>query len=259
MPKFFIGADPEVFVGDASGVRSIIGKIGGTKDHPLPLPLGKGFAVQEDNVALEFNIPASESKQSFVQNIQQAMEFLGETIRDSHGLQFVKQSAVSFPESEMYSPLAFMFGCDPDFNAWTGKRNPRPKADDPLLRSCGGHVHIGLEIDKQQTMRLGQACDLFLGVPSTLMDEGELRKKLYGKAGAIRFKPYGMEYRVLSNYWIHDKALTEWVYDSTERAVDFTLEGKDLSSMQELITNCINNNDKGLARELVSQFNIKMV
>ena len=48
MNNFTIGADPEIFVGDETSVRSIVGKIGGTKEHPLGLPLGEGFAVQED-------------------------------------------------------------------------------------------------------------------------------------------------------------------------------------------------------------------
>lgn len=43
---FYIGSDPECFVGNASGVKSIVGRIGGTKDDPQPLPLGDGFAVQ---------------------------------------------------------------------------------------------------------------------------------------------------------------------------------------------------------------------
>ena len=72
-----IGADPELFLVDAAGAFvSSIGLIGGSKDHPRPLPIGDGFAVQEDNVTLEYNIPASGSKDELVSNIQAAMSFL---------------------------------------------------------------------------------------------------------------------------------------------------------------------------------------
>ena len=140
---FFIGADPECFVGNDKGVVSIIGKIGGTKQAPLPLPIGPGFAVQEDNVALEYNIPPSNSKKLFVDNITSAMDFLGETLQDKLGLHFVKDSAISFPAEELMHPAAKVFGCDPDFNAWNMRVNRKPKSNDPNLRSCGGHIHIG--------------------------------------------------------------------------------------------------------------------
>jgi len=122
--NLFSGADPEVFVGDSVSIRSIIGKIGGTKEHPLPLTmLGDGFAIQEDNVAVEYNIPASGSRQLFVDNITTAMEFIGGVLKDRYNLHFVKDSAVSFPEGELTHPKAHVFGCDPDFNAWTKSVN----------------------------------------------------------------------------------------------------------------------------------------
>jgi len=58
--------------------------------------------------------------------------------------------------------------------------------------------------------------DLYLGVPSVLMDKGELRKQLYGKAGAYRMKPYGVEYRTLSNFWIFSDTTIGWVWDNTD-------------------------------------------
>jgi hypothetical protein len=84
--------------------------------------------------------------------------------------------------------------------------------------------------------------DLFLGVPSILMDKGDVRKQLYGSAGAYRDKPYGGEYRTLSNFWIFDNHLIEWVWNNTSRAVDaaeaqFTISEQDGTS----IVQCINN------------------
>lgn len=254
---FTIGADPEIFVGDDSGVRSIIGKIGGTKHAPRPLPLGEGYAVQEDNVALEFNIPACGTKAEFVKALVAATGFLEQAMMNMHGLKFDKRSAVSFPEAEMYDERAFEFGCEPDYNAWTRKRNPRPKCDDRLLRSCGGHIHIGF--DGVDPIELVKACDLFLSVPASLMDTGELRKQLYGKAGAFRKTGYGVEYRPLSNFWVFQPRLMEWAYDNVGRALVAVRSGMSFDTEKNDILEAVDNNNKEMAMKLVEKYKLEVV
>ena len=256
-----IGCDPEIFLVDAAGAFvSSIGKIGGSKENPRPLAeLGEGFAVQEDNVAIEFNIPAAENATELKKNITSVREYLLRQV-GTMGLAFSQVSAVQFPQDQLMHPEALVFGCDPDFNAWDdGKVNPKPQADDWRLRSCGGHVHVGEKIgSKQALIDLIKWMDLYLGVPSVLLDKGELRKQLYGKAGAVRFKSYGMEYRVLSNYWIFDPKLSAWVYDAVERAIDFVQQGHSLTEEEQLITDCINKNNKEIAYQLISKYNLLM-
>jgi hypothetical protein len=256
--KLSIGADPEIFLVDAfnsANLISSIGKIGGSKYDPLPLPIGKGFAVQEDNVALEYNIPASKSADALVKNIGLAMAHLGGMVAEK-GLAFSTLSAAYFPEDQLLDPMAKEFGCEPDFNAWTNSINPRPAASDASLRSCGGHVHVGVDhiSDKAKAVKL---MDLFLGVPSTLMDSGDLRKQLYGKAGAFRPKPYGFEYRVLSNYWIFTPKLTRWIWENTQLALESM--SLDVDKEQTQILEAINGNNKQVAQELINKFNIPMV
>lgn len=255
----FIGADPEVFLQDAQGgLVSAIDKIGGSKENPRPLDdLGEGFAVQEDNVALEYNIPPANSAEMFVDHIQMAMKYLQMEVA-RYGLQFNTQSAAFWPKEQLLHPKALEFGCDPDFNAWdNGRRNPRPKADDHTLRSCGGHIHVGHRFKTQKdVLAFIRRMDLFLAVPSVILDEGDLRKQLYGKAGAFRFKPYGCEYRVLSNFWIFDPQLIKWVYQNTEMALeeqDFVIDGD-----KELILQAINKNDKRAAEQLIQKHDIPL-
>lgn len=258
---FKIGCDPELFMQDAAGgFISAIGRIGGSKHAPIPLvDLGDGFAVQEDNVAVEFNIPAAESVEEFQLNVNKVIKFLSDGIM-TQGLHFADVSAVSFPEEQLLDPRALEFGCDPDFCAWTGRKNPRPKTEDKNLRSCGGHVHVGYQFaDKQQAMECIKAMDVFLGIPSVLMDEGELRKNLYGKWGAFRFKPYGVEYRTLSNFWVFDNKLIKWVWDGTARALDAVRNGMSFDNDKELIRHAINNNDKITAANLVGKYNLNVV
>lgn len=257
MNTFLIGADPELFVGDGLSVRSIINKIGGTKTHPRELPLGPGFGVQEDNVALEFNIPPSSGKAEFVHNITIAKNFLETYLKSTYDLSFVRSSAISFPEVELQDPAALVFGCEPDYCVWTMERNPRPNAVDKSLRSCGGHVHVGVE--GLDPIALVKAMDVFLGVPSVIMDTGELRKQLYGKAGAYRKKSYGVEYRTLSNYWVFDQHLIEWVYDGTERAVHAAAEGLSFDDDKETVLQAINNNSRDAAMQLINKHGIMLV
>jgi hypothetical protein len=260
MQRFKLGADPELFLKDAADAFvSSIGLIGGSKQHPLPLPIGDGFAVQEDNVALEYNIPPSASRDDLITNINRAMVCLTEGIAPL-GLKFARESAVLFPEDQLKDPRAREFGCEPDFDAWKdGAVNPRPKADDHRLRSCGGHVHIGLDgkHTKAEIERLMRMMDLCLAVPATVLDDGHLRKQLYGKRGAFRYKPYGAEYRVLSNFWTLENKLIGWVWDATSMAVDAWQNKKiDVDAEDKAIEEAVNNNNREVAMQLKDKYNL---
>ena len=252
--KFKLGCDPEVFMRDLQGrFRSSVGLIGGSKAHPLPLPIGDGYCVQEDNVALEFNIPPAAGAKEYVESIQKTLSFLSENIRSSYGFELANISAVSFPEEELQTAAAQTFGCDPDYNAWTGKTNPSPKPPHPLMRSAGGHVHIET---KKNPCTVTQMCDLMPAVPAVFMDNGVERKQLYGKAGAHRTKPYGVEYRTLSNFWIFEDELIRWVWRNTERALT---EKIDVKKEEQNILEAINNNNKDVAQYLVEKYKLEVL
>lgn len=228
-PVVTIGADPELFLGYIGGtLTSAIDRIGGHKSAPRSLQRA-GFFVQEDNVAVEFNIPPATKLEEFRDSIQWAVTTIEDEVSIS-GLETRILASALFPEPELRDPRAGVFGCDPDFNAWRGGQiNPRPKNAGGLLRSCGGHVHVGYPFDADiDKHRLIQLMDLYLGVPSVLMDEDTDRRKLYGRAGAMRPTDYGVEYRVLSNFWLKRPEYIDWVFTQTNRAVDKALEfGKD--------------------------------
>jgi hypothetical protein len=248
MSNFTIGADPEFMLKNYQGqLISAIGKIGGDKWNPKPIS-EVGHAILEDNVSVEFNIPPSDNADAFVAHLSFVMQHL-RGVADSHGLLFAEGVAsASFPETELQTPEALVFGCEPDFNAWTEQVNPKPKSDDPNLRSCGGHVHIGTSLDPIKVIR---ACDLFLGVPSVWMDSDSKRRELYGKAGAFRPKPYGVEYRTLSNFWIWSEKHMRWVYDQTNKALDFVEQGNEIDpEMGKLVCQAINQGDLSAAKYL---------
>lgn len=265
MPYITVGTDLEVFGRSGEHHVALCGKIGGSKEAPLQLPdMPRGFMVQEDNVSLEFNIPPVDNASGFVRNISQ-MRVRVTMILDSLGLVPSIQSSVSFDKEELTHPNALVFGCESDYNAWTKRENEKPRAKDASLRTAGGHVHVGTEtIDMLDGIKY---MDLFLGVPSILLDDSpssERRRELYGKAGAMRPKPYGFEYRTLSNFWMFDDKLINWVFTNTYKAMEVVelVKGKKHRGIQSEdvlnIQKCINTGDKELAKKLIDKYGVPM-
>jgi hypothetical protein len=250
-----LGSDPEVFLQDANGKPiSAIGYIMADKWNPLQIPdMPPGFTLQEDNVSLEYGVPPAATPEEWKANIHAVMEKSKEWLP---GLSFSKLSCIIFPEDQMHHPLAHIFGCEPDFDAWTGRSNPKPKPTHEFMRSAGGHIHIETQLDPIQVVR---NMDLVAGVPSVLMDHGEERKQLYGKAGAHRRKKYGVEYRTLSNFWIFEDKYLDWAWRASERALAQTEAGFDVSKYATRILAAINDNDKKVAQELVDEFALEVV
>lgn len=247
------GADPELFLLDKTGeLRSAIGLIGGSKEHPRKLD-ELGNAVQEDNVAVEFNIAPARTKQEFVGNISHVMGYLSKYVGDLNLTLAVIPAAI-FPTKELEHPKAQQFGCDPDYNVWTRDINEAPMLPpgQENLRSAGGHLHVSWDEPNQDTTEeLIKALDVFCGATSIVYDSDHLRRKLYGKAGAFRFKKYGAEYRTLSNFWIKSPDLAGWVYDQAYSALDFLNAGGKVSTDHlPLIQDCINNGNEASLLEL---------
>jgi len=249
-----LGSDPEVFLQDNAGNPiSSIGYINADKWNPMQIPdMPAGYTLQEDNVSLEYGVPPSASADEFVQHINAVMEKSKEYLPN---LSFSKLSCIVFPEEQMNHPSAHIFGCEPDFNAWTKEVNKKPEPPHPFMRSAGGHIHVETTKDPMAVIR---AMDLFLGVPSVLMDNGEMRKQLYGKAGAFRAKSYGVEYRTLSNFWIFKNELIRWVWANTQRALD-SVDAIDVVKEEARILRSINDNDKDTALALVKEYNLEVI
>lgn len=256
---FSLGCDTELFAVDSTGKhRALCGLVGGTKEEPAPMKdLPHGFAYQEDNVAVEFNIPPCDTPYNWLSCVSAARDWVKGKLQTSLALDLSPNCAVSFDKTELTHPNALVFGCEPDYDAWKMVENSKPTCDDPTLRTAGGHIHVGTqEVD----MVLGvRNMDLFLGVPSVLLDDkpdSVLRRQLYGKHGAMRPKPYGWEYRVLSNFWVFDTKLIEWVWDATSAALSY--KHKFTKKEATIIQNCINTGDKTTALNLVKHYKLIM-
>ena len=258
MSFFTLGTDCEIFAQDKTGKhKALCGLVGGTKQKPEPMEfLPIGYAYQEDNVAVEFNIPPADNVYQWFANVSTARNTLEKLIQTKLGYSFSKECAVSFDTKELKHPNALVFGCEPDYNAWKLVENRKPQATDKNLRTAGGHIHVGSPVDMVKGVR---NMDLFLGVPSIILDDSQgsvKRRELYGKHGAMRPKPYGWEYRVLSNFWVFDDKLIYWVWNATNLALNFrhTFTKKE----EKIITECIDNGDKVVASNLIKHYGLLM-
>jgi hypothetical protein len=252
MKNITIGTDPEAFLQDSSGrFISSIGKVGGTKAEPRRID--ETLSVQEDNVAVEFNTPPAKSRQEFVNYVTSGIQKLTE-ITNPYRLSFIPKAI--FDEEQLTDPKAKEIGCDPDYSVYGGgcELTEYPGNE----RFAAGHIHIGYDKpDIVVSENLVPLLDLFVGIPSIIEEEKTNRREFYGKAGSIRIKPYGLEYRTLSNYWLKDQESVGLVYDRTLHAIkmfnnDFELDAEDYPTMIE----AINTNNKELAQQLVNKYEL---
>lgn len=260
--QLLIGADPELFLKAGSVFHSGYGVIPGTKEEPHPVPFG---AVQVDGMAVEFNIIPAANEDEFIHHIDAVLATLKAMIPEQFDV--VVSPVAIFEEQHMaQQPLAAKrLGCDPDFDAYEEAVNNPPRQH-PVMRTAAGHVHLGWTEGRDVNSydhflaccSMVRQLDFYLGLPSVLLDPDTQRKEMYGKAGAFRPKPYGLEYRVLSNFWLTDPKLIRWVYGNTQLAFhSLAVEGRVLAAEHgDIARECINTNDKAVAEKLIQEIGI---
>lgn len=230
--KILLGADPELFLRNPNSGKffSAHGLVPGTKYEPHKVPFG---AVQIDGTALEFNIDPAASADEFVHNITEVRKTISAFVP---GFNVVAEPTALYDKDYFDWEIpssAKELGCDPDYNGWTMDINPRPDPGNRPLRTAAGHIHIGWTdgadvFEKGHFTKCAQIArqmDYYLGIHSLLYDPDDTRRELYGKAGAFRPKPYGMEYRVLSNRWLSSEGLMRWVYHQAQLGMKMGMAG----------------------------------
>lgn len=258
-----IGSDPEFFCQETSTgkIVSSTRMIPGSKEEPLCLAsiLGKGFSIQKDNVLAEACVPPVKTAGEMHANILAFRDYVNNTLfKGAYNL--VTLASHSMDSSELEDPSTQVFGCSSSINAWSEQENPKPEcSSDPNFRSAGGHLHISYEGANMFTnYELIKWCDLYLGVPSVLLDTDMERRKLYGKAGEMRHTVFGCEYRTLSNYWVFNEQVTEFLFQQLHLAMDKAdiefFSPEDSARIQL----CINSNNRKLAEELCQEFKINL-
>lgn len=226
--EILLGSDPELFVYEKGIPISAHGMVEGTKEAPLRV---KNGAVQVDGMALEYNTDPASTLEEWENNHISVQNQLRSMMRNGHVLEATPTAFFSEEEFNNAPKAALELGCEPDYNAYTGMVTPKPDAR-VKFRTGAGHIHIGWTKDAdiedpfhiEECRALVKSLDFYIGVPSILMDRDVERRTLYGEAGCYRPKPYGLEYRTLSNFWTKTRDLRAWAYQNTllgiEKATD---------------------------------------
>ena len=257
-----IGTDPEFFIQNKDGkLISSIGIIEGTKDVPNRLKfLGSGFAIQKDNVLGEFNVPHGYSAQE-VSNSISIMKAYISGLLESKGLHPLYAASGEYDEDQLQSDEAKEFGCSPDFNAWTNGVNKKPEGTSTNLRSSGCHFHCGYDNKTAKRSRdLIKALDVFVGIPSVIIDTDTRRRTLYGKAGCFRHTIFGCEYRTPSGFMLSDSKLTEWGFGQIFEAINYLNEFgiEEINNDGNWIVETINSGDINEAKKIVEKYKINL-
>ncbi len=262
MQQILVGCDPEVFVKKGGLFHSAYGLIKGDKKNPQPVHKG---AVQVDGMALEFNINPAASEDEFCLNVQAVYDTLRNMVPD---YQVVAVPVADFDPAYMKAqPFeALELGCDPDFNGWTLSANEKPNGDRPF-RTASGHVHIGWTKDEDispgSTHYMRSACvaremDFYLALPSLAYDKDTRRRELYGNPGCFRPKPYGVEYRTLSNAWLNSENTISWVFRAVQYGMKQVMSGVFLADKYGDIQHIIKSSDWKEAKKIISAEHIEV-
>ena len=252
-----IGADPEFFVKKDGKFHSAHGLVPGNKENPFKVRNG---ALQVDGMALEFNIDPAKEKKEFVHNIESVLSSLRKMVPNEYAFDFTAVARFDRLHMLKQPREALEIGCAADFDAYTEAQREPPVVH-PSIRSAGGHIHIGWTEDEDpmesshfmSCCQISRQLDYFLGIPSIILDKDDLRKPAYGNAGSFRPKSYGLEYRVLSNFWIKNKEYMEFVFTQTKLAFDVFVNMRFDYYMKynAHASNIINSNDRAGARYFI--------
>jgi hypothetical protein len=232
--KISIGCDPEFFLWNTETKRyegAHDAKVPGTKQKPYKLEVG---SVQIDGTAVEFGIDPADTSYEFSYNINRTLEEIRSMIDVKYEFHYnpvVKYNRdYWFSLSKDYTQL----GCDPDYSAGVINSfmpNPTPKIPE-TTRTGSGHIHIGWGRDIAQSGSHFWDCAALSRQFSHIMScvrscwDNDKERSYYYSISAYRPKPYGVEYRGLSNAWLKRPNLFPWIFETSKALFENFQEGK---------------------------------
>jgi hypothetical protein len=242
MKLLSVGTDPEGWYYDGDNLVPAFYLVDNDKE---------AGGIHWDNAAVEVAIPPSETEDQFVETVtewRQAVEKIG----TDYGLQTLWKPTAFIPKRYLADTRSMVAGCDPDWCAYTMKRNPRPKFEG-ALRSAGGHIHIGYEGDTTPAAHKAiiKALEIRHGMVDVLFNGDPARFRLYGSAGSFRPKPYGLEARSPTAWWITDEKFIRFTWRAVKAAVEDSslLVGK---FADVFIQRVITQRDQGAAESILA-------
>lgn len=216
-----VGTDVEFFLIKDGTIIPSQGVIPGTKAKPYKLSVG---LTHRDNVLCEIAMEPGATAKEFSDNLRKVMTALRKEILDPMGVLPHIVPSYILQEEQLYHPEAQTVGCDADYDCYSAHPNPAPSLILAGNFRCGAaHIHASFDdVNPYRQLIAARSMDLFVGLGSVHLDSKgvERKQKLYGKAGAFRRKPYGIEYRVPSNWWVSNPLHHLWIFDHTKAAIE---------------------------------------
>ncbi len=273
-----LGADPEIFVVNKEeeivSASNIINK-------EISVSEGSG-AVANDGMQIELHPNPTQCRETLISNLFDCIKEANKLATDK-GYKLTESFTkdVSPDILKSLSPEVQALGCEPDYSAYGGKiKILNIDGSKHFKRYCGGHIHLGLlvgenELNYQYKKRIQEQYhnnadymtkmfDYLVGNTFVLLDHDESnveRRKVYGQAGSYRRQKHGIEYRVLSNFWLRHSSLVSLAFLLARIATRYTppiinsaLGDDPLKTLSNIvdekeIENAINNNDYILAEK----------
>lgn len=245
---FTLGCDPELFLFDNELQRIVpaVGKIGGTKHEPLRLTDG---TVQLDGTVVEIGTDPATTSEEFLAKLDSVISEVRDMIDPRYDLR-CGASAGYHPHDVASIPAhVFDVGCEPDFTLEPedngNYRASRRNTAATLSSSCipvGGHLHVGFGCNLPITSPAlvtgaGRFChqldekDFLLASGYDLSSEAARDDVMglgYADVVACRIKPYGVEIRNLSSYWLADRRVAVALFNYLQMSVERMQQGKKL-------------------------------
>lgn len=252
-----IGCDPELFLFDKTKQRIVpaIGLVEGTKQNPKQLVRG---TVQLDGTVVEIGTNPAANITSFKDNLRSVLSEVQEMVGDNYELR-CGSIAAYHPDDWQFSDTYLDTGCEAQF-VFEGDTLTRVASNpyDITAVPTGGHIHVGfgcdLEITDPVLLRSVKMFVDALGMPEIPELDGD-RLSLMGMTDkqVVRVKPYGVELRNPSAYWLASPDLLWGMY----KLIDWTtteLKGEaDPVAIKNFIKERIRTHKRNLVAKIAAQ------
>jgi len=272
-----MGGDPEFFIADAQGKIINADRFLPSKHEPLEIEDvsdGRRNKVFFDGIQAEIAPHYSHCRELLIDNIFKCISKVATLIPSD--FKFVMRPSARIRKSiiESADPEARIFGCEPDFNAYTcGINTVEMDASRHPFRYAGGHMHFGapsaytpedsIEYQLAKTerghLRLIKFMDMLISLPTIAFDQDKdarRRRTKYGKAGCFRPTPYGIEYRSQSCWWMKSPVTASLVYGLGRLA--WFVATKDMDEHLRNITGLDDDTVRGIIDETDIEYAYKM-
>ena len=238
--QLILGCDPEVFIRNKD-TGMIIGS-----EKVLFSPLGGDGgtgSVVRDGVQIELHPLPSSCRATLGNSIQTCFltlqEHLMKTSPNNMVIDISRVVEVDRLDLSRLDEKSRILGCMPSSSAY-GRESIKidPSTN---IRTGAGHIHIGLPPDYTKhfsATELVTVMDVLVGNTCVLLDRdpsSTIRRKMYGRAGEFRTPVHGVEYRTLSNFWLHSYPLMSLVMGLTKIAVRLAVTGTKDPEMEAVI------------------------